>query len=84
MTNTTSPKGIFHGTDEIISAFLGLSDGETLKQISTYRRLALDPNGQRDFVALIADLYGQIEENRSDRPPSKENWRSESQTAVRA
>ena len=82
MTNTTSPKGIFRGTDEIISAFLGLSDGETLKQKKTYRRLALDPNRHQDFDALIADLYGQIERNRTDHPPSKENWRSEAQTTL--
>ena len=82
MANTTSLKGIFHGTDEIISAFLGLSDGETLKQKKTYRRLSLDPNGRQNFEALIADLYGQIERNRTDHLPSQENWRSEAQTTL--
>ena len=80
MVQTTSPEGIFHGTDEIISAFFDLRPKKTLKQKSTY--LALESNGRNNFETLIADLYGQMEKNRTDRSPSQENWRSESQTTL--
>lgn len=82
MVETTSSMGIFHGMDEIVSAFLDLRDGETLKQKSTSRRLVLAPNGRCNFETLISDLYGQIERNRSEHTPSQENWRSERQTTL--
>ncbi len=82
MVETSPSKGIFHGTDEIVSEFLDLRDGETLKQKRTCRRLALAPNGRCNFETLISDLYGQIERNRSEHTPSQENWRSERQTTL--
>jgi hypothetical protein len=80
MAVTAPSKGIFRGTDEIVSAFLDLRDGETLKQKSTCRRLVVARNGWCNFETLIVDLYDQITKNRSDRLPSQKNWRSESQT----
>lgn len=82
MADTTPSKGIFHGTDEIVSAFLDLRHGETLKQKSTCRRLVLSRNRPCNFETLISDLYGQIERNRSDHLPSQANWRSERQTTL--
>ncbi len=82
MANAPISKGIFRGTDEIVSAFLDLRPGQTLKQKSTCRRLVPVGIGPRDFETLISDLHGQIERNRSAHLPSRENWRSESQTTL--
>lgn len=82
MNDSTPSKGIFHGTDEIISSFLGLGSGKTLKQLSTYRRLSPAGKGTSDFETLVSNLYREIEKNRSDHTPSKENWRSEGQTTL--
>ncbi len=75
MDTRTPPKGIFQGTDEIIASFFGLHAGKTIRQKSTCRRLSPTPVGKQDFEKLVSDLYEQIERNRTDRVPSKENWR---------
>lgn len=84
MADNNSPKGIFHGTDEIVSKFFGLRPKETLKQKSACRRIASTGDRRRDFVGLISELYGRIENNRPNHLPlpSRENWRSESQTTL--
>jgi hypothetical protein len=82
MADTNSSKGIFHGTDEIASAFFDLRPGKILKQKSTCRRLVPIGIEQYDFETLVADLYGKVEKNRSDHPPSRENWRSERQITL--
>lgn len=82
MAAGTPSTGIFHGTEEIVSTFLGLDRGETLKQKTTCRRLSSPPEVTPDFEALVADLYERMERNRSDHTPSQENWRSEGQTTL--
>lgn len=86
MSQKPKSQGIFEGTDEIVSSFLGLTGGEKLNQKSTCQRLASAPNGPLDFEALISDLYARIEHNWSHRdrqsPPSLQNWRSEPQTTL--
>ena len=82
MTGRDSSKSIFDGTDDIISSALNLRLGATLKQISTCRELISGCLEDSDFEALISDLYNQIESNRSDRMPSRENWRLERQTTI--
>ncbi len=82
MSDSTPSKGIFDGTDEIISSFLGLGRGKTLKQRSTYRQLSPAGQGTSDFETLVSDLYGQLEKNRSEHTPSQKNWRSEGQITL--
>ena len=69
------PKGIFDGADQIIAPTFQLRSSDTLKQKSTCRRIALAPLGKSVIEALISDLYGLIENNRTDHTPSRENWR---------
>lgn len=73
-------RSIFNGTDEIITSVLGLDPGKTLKQKSTCRRLTPWSLSTSDFVVLVSDLYRRIENNMTDRIPSRENWRIERQT----
>lgn len=82
MAESTQAPGIFHGTEEIISSFLGLHPGETLKQKSTCLRLSSQPTERPDFETLVSNLYERIERNRSDRIPSRENWRTERRTTL--
>ncbi len=75
--------GLFAGTDQIISSFLGLSPGESLKHKRINIRLS-EPKASlpEDFSVLMTALYRQILINRSDREPSKENWRKERQIEI--
>jgi hypothetical protein len=82
MTGRDPSKSIFDGTDDIISSALSLRPGATLKQKSTCRELTSGYLAESDFKALISNLYDQIESNRSDRMPSRENWRLERQTTI--
>ena len=82
MTGRDSSKSIFDGTDDIISSALNLRPGATLKQKSTCRELISGYLEESDFEALISDLYNQIESNRTERKPSRENWRLERQTTI--
>jgi len=79
MAERTVSRSVFTGTDEIISSVLGLGPGKTLKQKSTCRRLTPGSLSTSDFVVLVSDLYRQIENNQTDRKPSRENWRIERQ-----
>ncbi len=80
MAEGTNSRSIFRKTDEIISDFLGLQHGETLKQKTTCRRLSSTPIEKPKFERLVSDLYERIEKNRSERPPSKSNWQPRRQT----
>ena len=80
MAEDTDSRSIFHRTDEIISDFLGLQHGETLKQKTTCRRLSSTPIEKPRFEKLVFDLYERIDKNRSKRPPSKSNWQPRRQT----
>ena len=82
MVEGAQSPSIFRGTDEIISLFLDLRHGETLKQKSAYRRLAAAPKGMSCFETLVSDLYGRIEGNWCGRMPSRENWRRRRQTRL--
>ena len=73
-------RSIFNGTDEVISSVLGLGPGKNLKQKSTCRRLTPGSLSTSDFVALVSDIYDRMENNLTDRIPSRENWRIERQT----
>ena len=76
------PESVFDGSWEIIDRFLGLGEGESLKQKSTARGLPGAPPDQADFERLVLQLYELIETNWSGRIPSKENWRTERQTRL--
>ncbi len=82
MATGVEPESIFEGTWEVICRFLGLEEGESLKQKSTARGLPGAPPYQADFERLVLQLYELIETNWSGRIPSKENWRVERQTYV--
>lgn len=80
MAEDTDSRSIFHRTDEIVSDFLGLQDGEKLKHKTTCHRLSSTSIEKPKFERLVCDLYEQIEKNRSERPPSKSNWQPRRQT----
>jgi hypothetical protein len=82
MASQRSSASIFNGTEEIIFSFLGLEPGKTLKHKSVCRRLSSAPPEWLDFETLISGLYEQIERNRSDRIPSRENWRTKRVTTL--
>jgi len=82
MVKKATSCSIFNGTDEIVSSVLGLGPGKTLKQKSTCRRLAPGSLSTSDFVAMVSDLYNRMENNLTDRIPSRENWRIERQTYI--
>lgn len=82
MAKGAKDRSIFRGTEEIISDFLGLRHGETLKQKTTCRRLSSTPIEKPKFETLVFDLYEQIEKNRSKRLPSKLNWQPRRQTGL--
>ena len=83
MAEGTNSRSIFRKTDEIISDFLGLRHGETLKQKTTCRRLSSTPIQNPRFEKLVSDLYERIEKNRSERLPSKSNWQPRRQTNLK-
>jgi len=82
MASQRSSASIFNGAEEIIFSFLGLEPGKTLKHKSVCRRLSTAPPELLDFETLISGLYEQIESNRSDRKPSRENWRTKRVTTL--
>lgn len=81
MTQPT-PFSLFDGTDTIIENFFGLSDSETIDQLTACRRVNAQKNTFTDYEALVSKLYNCIEGNRSDRTPSIENWRLDPVTTV--
>ncbi len=80
MAADIASRSIFNGTDEIISSVLGLGPSKTLKQRSTCRRLTAGSLPVSDFVVLVSDIYSRMENNLTDRIPSRKNWRIERQT----
>lgn len=77
-------EGIFKGCSEIVSEFLGpgIESLNQLKQKTTYRGLKDHGKTEEDFKMLLQKLYEKIEANRTERKPSKENWRMKRQTFV--
>jgi len=69
------PYSIFDGSDAVIADSFNLSGQETIDQKSTCRRILKRCYSVSVFVALIAKLYACIENNRTQRAPSSENWR---------
>jgi hypothetical protein len=82
MSDNDQSGGIFDGTDAVIASFLGLRDNQHLKHLSVSRGLNDTGTGDRDFLALVSDLYDCIEANHSGRQPSRENWRSNRVTTL--
>ncbi len=82
MSDNDQSSGIFDGTDTVIASFFGLRDNQHLKQRSVSRGLNDTGTGDRDFLALVSDLYDCIEANHSGRQPSRENWRSKRVTTL--
>lgn len=71
---------IFDGFDETIGEFLDLPAGQHLDQRATALGLNDFSRPPADFDVLVRDLYRLIARNRTDHPPSKENWRFTLQT----
>jgi hypothetical protein len=82
MSDNDQSGGIFDGTDAVIASFFGLRDNQHLKHLSVSRGLNDTGTGDRDFLALVSDLYDCIEANHSGRQPSRENWRSNRVTTL--
>ena len=82
MSDNDQSGGIFDGTDKVIASFLGFRDNQRLKHRSLSRSLNDTGTGDRDFLALVSDLYDCIEANHSGRQPSRENWRSNRVTTL--
>ena len=82
MSDNDRSGGIFDGTDKVIASFLGFRDNQRLKHRSLSRSLNDTGTGDRDFLALVSDLYDCIESNHSGRQPSRENWRSDRVTTL--
>lgn len=82
MSDNDQSGGIFDGTDKVIASFFGLRDNQHLKHLSVSRGLNDTGTGDRDFLALVSDLYDCIEANHSGRQPSRENWRSNRVTTL--
>lgn len=82
MSDNDQSGGIFDGTDAVIASFFGLRDNQHLKHLSVSRGLNDTGTGDRDFLALVSDLYDCIEANHSGRQPSRENWRSKRVTTL--
>jgi len=82
MSDNDQSSGIFDGTDTVIASFFGFRDNQHLKQRSLSRGLNDTGSSDRDFLALVSDLYDCIESNHSGRQPSRENWRSDRVTTL--
>ena len=82
MSDNDQSSGIFDGTDTVIASFFGLRDNQHLRHRSLSRSLNDTGTGDRDFLALVSDLYECIESNHSGRQPSRENWRSKRVTTL--
>jgi hypothetical protein len=59
-----------------------LTVGESLKQKRVMQKLSDSAVDALDFLELISAVYGQICANRTDRRPSRKNWRVERQTRI--
>ena len=73
---------IFDGTDQIIHDALGLEPAQSLKQISTCRKLCNSPLPKQLTPEIVPLLFEQIAGNWHGRIPSRENWRHERKTAI--
>ena len=82
MVEKAASHSIFNGTDEVISSVFGFGPGKHLKQKSTCRQLTPGSLSTSDFVTLVSDLYSRMENNLTDRIPSRENWRIERRTKL--
>ncbi len=80
--NSSAAVSIFDGTDQIIHDALGLQPGQSLKQISTCRKLCDAPPPATFSPGIVPLLFERMVGNWHGRIPSSKNWRHERRTAI--
>jgi len=80
--NASTAVSILDGTDQIIHECLGLERRQSLRQISTCRKLCNAPLSADFTPEIVPRLFKQIAGNWKGRIPSRENWRHERNAAI--